>query len=118
MTNVHNSATPAPPKRWGVRRRRSEPRAVGVVSPHYGLERVSYMLPVPGYEFHTVRRVPFQRLEKSGTFWANTPVLLDRSASLVHTFNMLPLNGPRFVTSFEVELPRYLGNPRPWQMNL
>ena len=116
MTSVAGfSATPAPPRRMGIRKQRGPKKLVGVVSPHYGLERVSYMLPVEGYEFGTVRRLPLHKLERRGTFLLNTPLVLDRSAHLLHTFNMLPLNGA-FVVSFEFELPRYLNRPRPWQV--
>jgi len=75
------------------------------------------MLPVEGYEFATVRRLPLHWLERTGTFWEHTPVVLDRSAHLLHTFNSLPLNG-RFVVSFELELPRYLDRPRAWQVRI
>lgn len=88
-----------------------------MISPHYGLERVSYMLPVEGYEFATVRRLPIHRLERTGSFWEHTPLVLDRSAHLLHTFNSLPLNG-LFVVSFELELPRYLNGPRAWQLRI
>lgn len=111
------AAVTVPPRRWGICKQRGPKRLVGVVAPHYNLERVSYLLPVAGYEFGTVRRLPLHKLEKSGTFWANTPLVLDRSAHLLHTFNMLPLNGA-FVVTFELELPRYLGQPRPWQIRL
>src|SRR3982751_2886615 len=115
-SRVHQSAAAVPARHWGVRRMDDASRVVGVVAPHYNLERLSYLLPVPGYRFVTLRRLPLHRLEKGGTFWGNTPLLLDRSVPLVHTWNMLPPNARRFVISFELELPRYLGRPRPWQM--
>lgn len=88
---------------------------IGVLAPSYGLEHVTYMLEVPGYRHVLRRRIPFHRLERSGTFWNMTPVILPPSVPLVHTFNMLPVNARRFVTTFELELPRYLGPGRKWQ---
>jgi glycosyltransferase involved in cell wall biosynthesis len=117
-SRVHQSAVAVPPAHWGLRRMDDAARVVGVVAPHYNLERLSYLLPVHGYRFVTLRRLPLQRLETGGTFWANTPILLDRSVPLVHTWNMLPPNARRFVISFELELPRYLGRPRAWQMRM
>ena len=90
-------------------------KLVGVVSPNYGLERVSYLHAVPGYIYCTLRRLPVEKAGLRSSFWQYTPLVLDRSVELIHTFNMLPMNG-RFVVSFELELPRYLGNPTPGQM--
>jgi glycosyltransferase involved in cell wall biosynthesis len=118
MSVTEFSASPIPERRCGIRRQRGPKKLVGVICPHYGLERVSYALPVEGYEFGTVRRLPWQWLDRSGdTFWSSTPIVLDRSAHLFHTFNLLPLNG-LFVVSFEYELPRYFNDPRPWQIRL
>jgi glycosyltransferase involved in cell wall biosynthesis len=91
--------------------------AIGIVAPSYGSEKVSYGLAPAGYTFHKVTRVPLQRLERSGTFWHQTPLLLDYPVSLVHTFNELPVGLRPFVVSFENELPRYLGEPAPWQLD-
>lgn len=88
------------------------------MSPFYGSEKVSYGLQPHGYSFHKLYRVPIQRLEKSGTFWRFTPLLLDHSVELVHTFNELPLGMRPFIVSFENELPRYLGKVQPWQANI
>lgn len=90
--------------------------AVGIVSPSYGTEKVSYGLKPPGHSFHKLLRVPVQRFEKRGTFWAHTPIVLDHPVELVHSFNDLPIGVRPFVVSFENELPRYLGEPKPWQM--
>lgn len=92
--------------------------AIGIVSPAYGSEKVSYGLRPHGYSFHKLYRVPIQRLEKSGTFWKCTPVLLDHPVELVHTFNELPMGVRPFIVSFENELPRYLGKVQPWQANV
>src|SRR5437867_8429551 len=119
--DAHFAAAQAPPAHWGLRRincASTRPCPVGVVAPHYNLERLSYLLPVPGYRFVTVKRLPLHRLEKRGSFWSHTPLLLDRSLPLIHTWNLLPVNARRFVVSFELELPRYLGKPRAWQMSV
>lgn len=91
---------------------------VGVVAPNYGLEHLSYLMDVPGYRHVLLRRVPLHRLERRGTFWDKTPVFLRAPVPLMHTFNHLPMNGPPFVLSFEMELPFYLGQPRAWQLRL
>jgi hypothetical protein len=46
---------------------------------------VSYGLQPHGYSFHKLYRVPIQRLEKSGTFWRFTPMLLDHPVAPVHS---------------------------------
>jgi len=61
--------------------------------------------------------VPPYRVERSGTFWRQTPLVLDHPVSLVHTFNELPVGMRPFVVSFENELPRYLGTPSHWQLD-
>jgi glycosyltransferase involved in cell wall biosynthesis len=92
---------------------------VGVIAPNYGLEHVSYLMDVPGYAHTVVRRVPFQRLERMlksrGNFWGNTPLVVRPRVPLLHTFNMLPMNGPPFVVTLEARLPFYLGPHRDWQ---
>jgi glycosyltransferase involved in cell wall biosynthesis len=99
--------------------RRPEPiQKVGIIAPHYGMEHVSYVMSPEGYQHVTLKRLPFQRLEKQGTFWNYTPLVLDASVPLIHTMNMLPLNGERFVVSYELEMPRYLGPYRQWQHQL
>jgi glycosyltransferase involved in cell wall biosynthesis len=105
----------SPPARLvaGLRRR----NAIGIVAPSYGSEKVSYGLAPAGYTFHKVTRVPLHRFERSGTFWHQTPLLLDYPVALVHTFNELPVGLRPFVVSFENELPRYLGEPAPWQLD-
>lgn len=91
--------------------------AIGIVAPGYGTEKVSYGLAPEGYSFHKLFRVPLQRLERRGTFWAHTPLLLDHPVELVHAFNELPLGVRPFIVSFENELPRYLGDPPAWQLD-
>ena len=104
-----------PPARLfaAVRRR----NAIGIVSPSYGTEKMSYGLVPAGYTFHKLFRVPIHRLERKGTFWHNTPLLMDHPVELVHTFNELPCGMRPFVVSFENELPRYLGPATPWQLD-
>ena len=116
MTAVsHPFARAAVPRRrfFGWRRR----GAIGIVSPSYGTEKVSYGLQPEGFSFHKVSRMPLHRLEKHGTFWHQTPVVLDHPVELVHTFNELPCGLRPFVVSFESELPRYLMDPPPWQLD-
>ena len=96
----------------------SSQREVGIIDPHYGLERVSYGLNLPEFVFRKINRVPIHRLERRGTFWSYTPLLLDRQFDLVHTFNMIPMNARRYVVSCEMELPRYLGRTYSWQQKL
>lgn len=91
---------------------------VGVIAPNYGLEHLSYIMDLPEYRHVLLRRLPLQRLERNGTFWDKTPVLLNPPVSLIHTFNHLPMNGPPFIISFEMELPFYLGRHRDWQHRL
>ncbi|MGB7087310.1 MAG: glycosyltransferase family 4 protein [Phormidesmis sp.] len=88
------------------------------MAPHYGMERVSYVMNPKGYRFESLRRVPFQRLNSDSSFLDNTALLTNPSVDLVHTMNMLPINGDRFVVSFELELPRYLDEYRAWQHRL
>ena len=115
VTDSTALAFTSPPRRfvWGW----NKPQAVGIVSPSYGTEKVSYALNPKGYSFHKLFRVPFQRLEKRGTFWHNTPILLDHPVALVHAFNELPVGARPFVVSFENELPRYLGDASGWQLD-
>lgn len=116
MASHHNpyASSAAPARLIGAWKKR---HAVGVVAPSYGTEKVSYGLAPPGYTFHKLLRVPLQRLETHGTFWHNTPLLLDHPVELVHTFNELPLGMRPFVVTFENELPRYLGEPVRWQLD-
>ena len=93
-------------------------RTIGIIDPHYNLERVSYGLSAPGFSYRRLRRVPIHRLQRRGTFFNYTPLLVNGSRDVVHTFNMIPINAKRFVVSFEMELPRYLGAVHPWQNRL
>lgn len=90
--------------------------AVGIISPSYGIEKVSYGLNPRNYSFHKLYRLPIQRMERNGTFLRNTPIVADHPVQLVHTFNEIPLSCRPFIVSFENELPRYLGYPHKWQI--
>jgi glycosyltransferase involved in cell wall biosynthesis len=87
---------------------------VGLVSPGYGAEKVSYGLPTRRYQYRKLRRLPLRRLDRNGTFWGETPVVLDNSLALLHTFNEIAVSRHPFIVSFEKELPRYLGQPSAW----
>ena len=93
-----------------------DPRTpVGVVAPNYGLEHVSYLMQLESYRHIKIHRLPLHRLERGGTFWDKTPIVIGARVPLVHTFNMIPMTGPPFVMTFEMEIPYYLGRHRPWQ---
>ena len=69
------------------------------------------------YEYVTAKTLPLHRfLDNPGTFYKHTPIVLDNSANLIHTWNAIPLSFTPFVVSFENELPRYLGNPSKKQI--
>jgi glycosyltransferase involved in cell wall biosynthesis len=87
---------------------------VGLVSPGYGAEKVSYGLPTRRYRYRKLWRLPLHRLERNGTFWRQTPVVLDNSLALLHTFNQIPISRHPFIISFENELPRYLDQTSAW----
>jgi glycosyltransferase involved in cell wall biosynthesis len=91
---------------------------IGIVSPSYGTEKVSYGLEPEGFSYSKLLRVPIQRFESQGSFWKSTPVVLDHSVELVHTFNEIPIGMRPFVVSYENELPRYLGSPKKWQTEM
>lgn len=90
-------------------------RKVGIIFPGYGYERVSYALPVKEIEYRRVVSIPIHRLEREGTFYKYTPVILGQKIDLIHTWNAIPLSNVPFVVSFENEIPRYLGNVSKWQ---
>jgi glycosyltransferase involved in cell wall biosynthesis len=104
-----------PPSLTGPGKVRDGRTEIGVIAPSYGMEHLSYLMDLPAYRHVVLRRLPLQRLERNGTFWDKTPVLFHAPVPLVHTFNHLPMNGPPFVVSFELELPFYLMRHRGWQ---
>lgn len=94
------------------------PLAVGVIAPSYGLEHVSYGVPVPGVSFCTLKVATARRLETRSQFFAHTPLVIGPRVDLVHSLNHLPLQVPTrrpFVVSAELEMPRLLGSPASWQ---
>jgi glycosyltransferase involved in cell wall biosynthesis len=93
----------------------SRQNTVGVVHPCYGSSHVVYGLDVRRYVYRTLLTAPLKRFDSSSTFFAYTPVILDLSTPLVHTWNSVPMNKD-FIVSFELELPRYLGSPTPAQI--
>ena len=105
----------APPRVWG-RQHTGYPaaRTIAVLAPGYGLERVSYMIRSARRRYVKLSRIPWHRLERHGTFWAETVPVVGPRVDLVHTFNQIVTNRP-FVVSVEMELPRYLADPPAWQ---
>lgn len=90
-------------------------RVIGVVAPSYGLERVAYMMPSDRHRYVKLSAVPLHRLERRGTYWNQSPLIVGPRVALVHTFNQIPINR-RFAVSVEMELPRFLGSPSASQM--
>lgn len=118
---VNQSVTTSAIASAGTLRRLSgswrRPGTVGIVSPGYGTEKVSYGIAPSGFSFYKLYRLPVHRFEMKGSFFKNTPVALDYPVELVHTFNELPIGLRPFVVSFENELPRYLGSANSWQLD-
>ncbi|MBB93479.1 MAG: hypothetical protein CML68_25295 [Rhodobacteraceae bacterium] len=95
-----------------------QPLTVGTIAPSYGLEHVSYGVPVPAVTFCTLQAISARRFETRSQFFAHTPAVIGPRVDLIHSFNHLPLQVPRrrpFVVSCEMELPRILGQPADWQ---
>src|ERR1700761_5414831 len=91
-------------------------KTIAVITPSYALERVSYMIPHHGYTYIKLYRVPlyrFEKWERYGNFFQQTPVLIGPKTDLVHTLNHIPANR-QFVVSAEMELPRYIGPVKEW----
>src|SRR5271154_1296077 len=95
----------------------SELMTVAVTAPSYGMERVSYMIPSSRHRYIKLHRIPINRWEKRGTFLDQTPIVIGPKVDLVHTFNQIAVNRD-FVVTVEMELPRYLGQPKNWQMSV
>ncbi|MBV1899654.1 MAG: glycosyltransferase family 4 protein [Cycloclasticus sp.] len=91
---------------------------VGIINPGYGYERVSYALSHDDFDFKRLYTLPLYKLLKAQTnFYRETPLVMDVGVDLLHTWNSLPLCRKPFIVSYECELPRYLGNVKPWQLN-
>lgn len=98
----------------------SEQITVGVISPEYGLEHVSYGMSIPDVKFGRLRSISARRFNRSNEFWSQAPLILGPRVDLIHTFNKLPIQYPTarpFVVSAELELPRILGPSTAWQEN-
>lgn len=96
-------------------RRSEEDRRVGIVFPSYSTEHVTYSMQPDPFSYVQLKGVTAARaLPKERQFYAMHPFLLGWNTDLVHTFNLLPLNRD-FVVSSEMEMPRNLGSPAPWQ---
>jgi len=89
---------------------------IGVLWPDYGSGHVIYGLNTQRYTHRTLQTLTLKHLDRRSTFHAFTPLVLDASLPLVHTWNAIPYNKD-FIVSFELELPRYLGSPTPAQIH-
>lgn len=122
MTTTLYSDKKIPPHQWRLVKPREATNTIGIVAPHYGSARVSYnlssQLSAEGYRFMSLRRWPFHILNRKHSFLLNTAVLTNPAVDLVHTMNILPMNGDRFVVSFELEMPRYLERTWGWEHRL
>ena len=81
---------------------------VGVLAPCYGASHVIYGLDTPHYRHEKLPALTLSKLDRSGTFFSFTPLIVDVGVPIVHAWNSIPLNKD-FVLSFELEIPRYLG---------
>jgi len=102
--------TVAEPIHWIRAGKRGAGRRIGIVTPNYGLEKLSYGLAPPHTDFIKVNRLPLHRFVRGHGPVHECPVLVGPHCDLIHTFNQLPVHRP-FVVSFEAELPRFLGGP-------
>jgi glycosyltransferase involved in cell wall biosynthesis len=93
----------------------SRSNTIGVLHPCYGSSHVIYGLDTKRFSHRTLCTMPLNVFDSASTFYAYTPVVLDLSTPLVHTWNSVPMNKD-FIVSFELELPRYLGTPTPGQI--
>ncbi len=109
------SAAPKPSKLMPWDRLPAGKTPIGVIDPCYGSSRVIYGLPTPHHAHVTLPRLPLRRLDHDSTFFEFTPLVLDARVPLLHTWNMIPVNGD-FLMSFELEIPRYLRQPAEWQV--
>lgn len=98
------------PKNW-LRGGGISGKNIGILTPGYGLEKVSYGLKPTDYYYKKINRVPFQKIIKHDTVLTQCPYIVSAGIDLVHTFNMIPINKD-FIVSFENELPRFLNKNR------
>jgi glycosyltransferase involved in cell wall biosynthesis len=90
-------------------------KTVGVIDPCYGSSHVIYPVDVPGFTHKRLSKLPIDWLDKDSTYHKFTPVIMDAAVTVVHTWNAIPRN-KNFIISFELEIPRYLGNPTDEQI--
>tara|TARA_A200000113_G_scaffold190016_1_gene178223 strand:- start:508 stop:1692 length:1185 start_codon:yes stop_codon:yes gene_type:complete len=88
----------------------SKRKVIGVIDPCYGSSHVIYPLELENFKHKRVFKLPLNVLDKASTFNEFTPLPVKISPNLLHTWNAIPRYGD-FIVSFELELPRYLGNP-------
>jgi glycosyltransferase involved in cell wall biosynthesis len=110
------SGTPKPARHLPWNLFGSFENTIGVLWPDYGSGHVIYGLNTRRYTHRTVSTVTLKHFDKRSTFYTFTPLVLDASLPLVHTWNAIPCNKD-FIVSFELELPRYLGSPTPAQVH-
>ena len=72
---------------------------IGVLTPGYGLEKVSYGLVPKDFYYKKVNRIPFQKIIKHDTVLTQCPYIIAAGVDLIHSFNMIPLNKD-FIVSF------------------
>lgn len=88
----------------------SKRKVIGVIDPCYGSSHVIYPFELENFKHKRVLKLPLKVLDKNSTFNEFTPLPVNISPNLLHTWNSIPRYGD-FIVSFELELPRYLGNP-------
>lgn len=115
MTKHIKSISNAPEPLYLWQKPASPATTIGVLDPCYGSSHVIYGLDTPRYQHRTLKTLPLKILDRNVTFFRFTPVVLDWSVPLVHTWNEIPFNKD-FIVSFELELPRYLGGPSDAQV--
>jgi glycosyltransferase involved in cell wall biosynthesis len=110
------SAYQSPPRQYPWDALRPHPTTIGVLWPCYGSGHVIYGLDCGRYTHRRLATLTLKTLdEKESTFFHCTPLVLDATVPLVHSWNVIPVN-KSFIVSFEYELPRYLGSPSEAQL--
>lgn len=111
------SITAAPPKLYPWQKPEAGVTTIGIIDDCYSSSHLLYGVPMERYRHRFLPILPLRKLDRKGTFFKFTPVILDTSLPLVHCFNATPVNRD-FVVSYELELPRYFGNPSDTQINV
>jgi glycosyltransferase involved in cell wall biosynthesis len=93
----------------------SKRKVIGVIDPCYGSSHVIYPLELEFFKHKRVLKLPLNALDKRSTFHEFTPLPVKISPNLLHTWNSLPRYGD-FIVSFELEIPRFLGNPSDYEI--